>query len=226
MEILNCTNCKIKSSAAKTLNISELKVMAEHCSEVSFKRGEAILKQDVFSSNMVYLRKGLVKTHIAGQNIEKIIRISKAPTYLGIATTLYEKTNKYSVTALEDSNVCFIGVDMFKQLIKTNPNFSYEIINDLCKNELLFFNCSINRAQKNIIGRVADSILFFYEEIFKSKEFNLPITRKEFGNFIDTSRESVCRVLSELDNDKIIKVKGKKITILNKKLLLTISKNA
>ena len=183
-------------------------------------------KQDVFSSNIVYLKKGLVKVHITGANYEKIIKISKAPTYLGIATSFYEKTNGYSATAIENSSVCFISIDMFKKLIKTNTNFSQEIIVDLCKNELDFFNCSANRAQKNIIGRVADALLFFYQEIYENKKYNLPISRKEFGNFVDTSRESVCRVLSEFDNDKIIKVKGKKIEILDLNTLKTISKNA
>ncbi len=178
MNASNCADCEIKSSAAKTLNVSELKVMGEHCSEVRFKKGEAIFKQDVFSSNIVYLKKGLVKVHIAGSSIEKIIKISKAPTYLGIATTFYEKTNGYSATALEDSSVCFIGIDMFKKLIRTNNNFSHEIIIDLCKNELAFFNCSVNRAQKNIIGRVADALLFFYQEIYENKNITFLFQEK------------------------------------------------
>ncbi|MBN1252619.1 MAG: Crp/Fnr family transcriptional regulator [Bacteroidales bacterium] len=225
MKRLDCASCNIKSSAAKTLNVAELSIMGEHCSEVKFKKGETIFKENAFSSNIVYLKHGIVKIHIEGPNSEQIIKISKAPTYLGIPTTFDEKINRYSATALENTTVCFISLEMFKQFIRNNADFSYEIIVDLCKSELDSFNNTVNRAQKNISGRVADAILFFHKEIYKSKEFQIPISRIEFGNFVDTSRESVCRVLTDLDNGKIVKVRGKKITILDLELLKTISKN-
>jgi len=45
------------------------------------------------------------------------------------------------------------------------------------------------------------------------------------ANLVDTSRESVNRVLNEFDKDGIIKVNGKQIEILNKKSLNLISQN-
>ena len=225
MKTLDCASCEIKSSAAKTLNVNELKIMGEHCSEVNFKKGEVIFKQNALSSNIVYLKKGLVKIHISGPNSEQIIKISKPPTYLGIPTTFDEKINRYSATAIEETTVCFISLDMFKQFIKGNPNFSYEIIVELCKSELNSFNCTVNRAQKNIHGRIADVLIFFYKDIFINKEFRLPLTRSELGSFVDTTRESVSRILTKLHEDKIIHLDGKKIKVLDKERLESISKN-
>ncbi len=224
MKVLDCTKCDIKSSAAKMLNVEELKILGNHCSEVNFKKGEIIFKQNALSSNIVYLKKGLVKIHIAGPSAEQIIKISKPPTYLGIPTTFDEKTNRYSATALEDTVVCFIGLDMFKQFIKGNPNFSYEIIVELCKSELDSFNNTVNRAQKKIPGRVADALLFFNREIYESKEFYIPLSRLEFGNFVDTSRESVSRILTEFHTDRIIQLDGRKIEILDEQRLEAFSK--
>ncbi len=225
MKTLDCTRCDIKSSAAKTLNVTELKIMGENCSEVRFKKGEVIFKQDALSSNIVYLKKGLVKIHITGPSAEQIIKISKPPTYLGIPTTFDEKTNRYSATALEETTVCFISLDMFKQFIRGNPNFSYEIIVELCKSELNSFNCTVNRAQKNIHGRIADVLIFFYQDIFKNIEFRLPLTRSELGSFVDTTRESVSRILTKLHEDKIIRLDGRKIKLLDTERLESISKN-
>ena len=224
MKILDCAKCEIKSSAVKTLNVEELKILGNHCSEVNFKKGEVIFKQNALSSNIVYLKEGLVKIHISGPSAEQIIKISKAPTYLGIPTTFDEKTNRYSATALESTTVCFISLSMFKQFIKENPNFSYEIIVELCKSELNSFNSTVNRAQKKIPGRVADALLFFHQEIYKSKEFNIPLSRLEFGNFVDTSRESVSRILTEFHSDRIIKLDGRKIKMLDEQRLEALSK--
>ena len=72
---------------------------------------------------------------------------------------------------------------------------------------------------------MADALLEFSDNIFKSDTFLLPLSQAEFANLVDTSRESVSRILTEFDKDKIIKVKGKYIEILNKKSLQLISQN-
>jgi len=65
-----------------------------------------LIKQGTFSTNVAYLRKGLAKVHIAGPYYEQIIRIVKAPCYLGLPVTFGDKINQYSVTAIEDAEVC------------------------------------------------------------------------------------------------------------------------
>ena len=72
---------------------------------------------------------------------------------------------------------------------------------------------------------MADVLLEFSEKIFQSETFTLPISQSELANLVDTSRESVSRVLSEFDKDGIIKLNGKEIEILNKKSLNLISQN-
>ena len=76
-----------------------------------------------------------------------------------------------------------------------------------------------------IRGNMADAILEFSDKIFKSDKFVLPLSQAEFANLVDTSRESVSRVLAEFDKDGIIKITGREINILNKKSLLLISQN-
>lgn len=72
---------------------------------------------------------------------------------------------------------------------------------------------------------MADALLEFSERIFQSESFTLPISQSELANLVDTSRESVSRVLTEFDKDGLIKIKGKQIVILNKKSLNLISQN-
>jgi len=218
-----CNNCLLKSSSVKTLSFAEIVRLEKNCSEVHFKRGDIIFKQNAFSSNIIYLNKGLVKIHIEGPQNDQIIKVVKAPSYLGIPTTLNERINHYSATALDQTCVCFIDIDVFKDFIYKSGEFAYELITELCKNELDSFHRCVNRTQKHINGRIADALLFF-KNTFKYNEFILPFTRLEFGNFVDTSRESVSRILTDFKNDGIINLNGKKVEILNEKLLEKISK--
>lgn len=217
-----CNNCQLKSSSVRTLNQAETERLEKNCTEVLFRKGDIIFKQNAFSSNIIYLNRGLVKIHIEGPKNDQIIKVVKAPSYLGIPTTFNEKINHYSATALDQTSVCFIDIDVFKDFIYKNGKFAFELITELCKNELNSFHRCVNRTQKHIHGRIADALLFF-RNTFENNEFILPFTRLEFGNFVDTSRESVSRILTDFKNDGIINLIGKKVEILNEKLLETIS---
>ena len=193
--------------------------------ELKLKKGDSIIKQGTYSTNVIFLRTGLAKIHLKGPYSEQIVKMVKAPTYLGLPTTFGSKINQYSVTAVSDAEVCYIDIDVFENILYGNQDFTREIIQEFCKNELESFRRCANRTQKLIRGNMADALLEFSDNIFKSDTFNLPLSQAELANLVDTSRESVSRVLTEFDKDGVIKVNGKEITIVNKKSLIMISQN-
>lgn len=221
----SCKTCVFKSNAASKLDIRQLEHLSINCAAVVLKKGDMLMQQGALSSNMAYLKKGLAKIHIRGPYHEQIIKLIKAPAYLGLPNTFGDKINNYSVTAIEDSDVCFIDINAFKYLLAHNDEFAYEIIVTLCGYELDSFKKCSNRTQKQLRGNIADVLLDLADRIYNSLRFYLPLSRSEIGNYIDTSRESVSRVLKEFENDGIISIKGKRIDILDKKKLVLISEN-
>jgi CRP-like cAMP-binding protein len=221
----DCKVCSIKSKAASKLSVEEIENLSFNCALVKFRKGDSLIRQGTFSTNVAYLRSGLAKIHIAGPYYEQIVRIVKSPSYLGLPTTFGDKINQYSVTVIEAAEVCFIDINAFRYLLKGNPDFSYEIMLELCRNELeVFYRCA-KRTQKQIRGKIADVLLEFSEKIYMSDVFSIPLTQEDLGNLVDSSRESVSRVMTEFERDSIIKLSGKKVEIVNKKSLLMISSN-
>ena len=218
-----CSDCPIKSAASKNLTIKEFEILETNSARVNFKKGEIIFKQDALSLNVVYLRSGLVKIHMKGPSHEKILRIMKAPSYLGIPTSMGEKINQFSATAIEDTSVCFIDSNIFRNFIYTNGRFAYEVILELCRNELFDYQRYASLAQKQIAGLVAETLLCFSDKIYESDHFNIPITRSDMADLIGTSRESVSRVLTDMNNEKIIELDSSSLTILKRELLQQIS---
>lgn len=221
----DCKICVLKSKAAETLDQNQLEHLSCNNAMVKFQKGDSIIKQGIFSTNVVYLRNGLAKMHITGPYHEQLVRIIKAPCYLGLPTTIGDKINQYSVTAIENIEVCFIDISAFRLLLRETEYFSYEIILELCKNELESIRRCSNRTQKQTRGNIADVILEFADQIYQSDSFTIPLSQAELGNYVDTSRESVSRILSEFHKDGILNINGKKIEIINKKSLLLISQN-
>jgi len=203
--------------------MTELNKLSHSCNPVSFKKGDRIMIQDSLSYNIVFVKEGLVKVHVMGPEREQILKIAKGPCYLGIPTTVGAKVNLYSATAILETNVCFIGAEIFKEFLISNGQFAYEIILELCKNELYNFKKCINNLQKQGPGKIAEALLYFSDVVFDKQNFILPLTRIELGDLTCTSRETVSRVLTDFDLNKVIKVDKKQIKILDRTKLELIS---
>jgi len=221
----DCRNCPFKSTATSMLSEMSLDQLTSNHLELKLKKGDSIIKQGTYSTNVIFLRTGLAKIHIAGPYNEQIVKMVNAPSYLGLPTTFGSKINQYSVTAVSDAEVCFIDLEIFQSILDENKEFTRELIQVFCKNELESFRRCANRTQKLIRGNMADAILEFSDVIFKSDTFILPLSQAEFANLVDTSRESVSRVLAEFDKDGIIKISGKQVEILDKTRLILVSQN-
>ena len=66
-------------------------------------------------------------------------------------------------------------------------------------------------------------LLYFSGYIYQSNEFELPVSRREIADYIGMTTENVIRTLSEFRKDKIIKIFGKDIQIIDLRRLETIS---
>jgi CRP-like cAMP-binding protein len=218
-----CKFCSFKSAATLKLSEEEITILGSNCAQVPFKTGDIIVKQDALSTNVVYIKTGLVKIHIKGPIRERIIRITKAPAYLCLPNNFGDKVNHFSATALDDTSVCFIDVNVFKHFILTNGDFAVQIIMEMSKGEIENYSNCLNNAQKQNMGRVADAILFFSDKIFNSNSFTLPVSRQEMADLTGITRESASRILTDFHNEKIIDMRNRDINILNEKLLRGIS---
>lgn len=214
-----CRFCGFKSPVAELLSGDELKVLEANSAQINFKKGDIIFGEGTLATNIAYLKSGLVKVHMKGPVSEKILRLTKAPAYLGLPTTFGNKVNHYSATALTNVQICFISLDTFRDFIFKNGGFAYEIILDLCRNELFDYQRYTNMSQKQLPGRLAEILLCMSHELFKSKRYELPLTISELADFLSSSREGVSRQLREFNKEGIISLNKKDLTILNEDFL-------
>jgi len=224
MEKANCRICTDKSLAVKKLTDDEVDIIGNNCVNVRFKTGDIIIKQDSLSTNVAYIKTGLVKIHIKGPIKEMIMNIIKAPTYLCLPSSFGDKTYHFSATAIDNNtSVCFIDRETFKEFVHTNGSFAYEILMELSKGQLQSIHNCVNNAQKNTIGKIAEILLYFSTDIYSSTTYTLPISRQDLADMACITRESVSRILTDFHNEGILLIDGKVITILDEKRLEQIS---
>ncbi|MDX9947840.1 MAG: helix-turn-helix domain-containing protein, partial [Bacteroidales bacterium] len=67
-------------------------------------------------------------------------------------------------------------------------------------------------------------LLYLMKDIFKSRVYDIPVSRKEIADYIGMSTANVIRTLSDFKRDGIIRTTGKTIEILDIDKLEIISK--
>jgi len=220
----NCINCKKSSKCFKKLIHSELEFINDNKTQIEYKKGETICKQNAFASYVLYIAEGLVKLYIESVGNKNInIKILKTSEFLGLSSVYGENIYNCSATALKDSTICLIKKDSFRKLLNNNGNFASEIIKGYCQNEGRIFEIVKSIGYKQMHGRLADTLLYLSSERLKDINVFSFITRKDIAEFSCISMESTVRLLTELKNDNIINIEGKDITIINRELLEEIS---
>ena len=191
---------------------------------VNYKKGEMICKQGSFASHIMYLEKGLVKIYLEGNPKDLILTITPEKNLMGLQA-LYEGNNTflYSISTYTNTSVRLIDIQIFKQLLKQNPQFAYRIINILNESTSQSYGRFFSLTQKQLHGRLADILLCLSRKIFKSVEFDLPLSRSDLSDLTSMSTESVIRIMKDFKDDRIIDINNKSITLLDIPRLETIS---
>lgn len=192
--------------------------------DVKFKKGEIIAKQGSFASHVVFLKKGLVKVYLEGNQKDLILKIVPDNHFVSLSS-IFDGNDSfiYSVSTYVESTATLISVDIFKQLVRRNAKFATQIINLLNSNTAQIYGRFYCISRKQSHGRVADIILCLAENVFKNGSFKLNISRNDLADLTGLSAESVIRIFKEFKEDRLIDVDGKMISVLNFEKLKEIS---
>lgn len=198
------------------LTDDEKHLVNTHSVSIHFKKGETVCKLGAFASHIFFLEEGLVKVYLEEKSNNLILMLSTRNNLLGLAA-LYDGNNKmpYSISTYTESRIRMIDIEVFRQLLKQNSAFSYHIINLLNENTAQIYGRFFSLTQKQLHGRLADILLCLSNRIFKSREFDLPLTRADMGDLTGMSTESVIRMMKEFKDDKLIEMCCKKVELLD-----------
>lgn len=222
---MKCNDCIDKSCATAVLDGLELDLIFKNRYITSVKKNTNILNEGSPTSHIIYLRTGLVKEFILRpDNQEHILQIILPHSYLGLTSLFGDKVNHYSYSSLTDLELCYINIDTFTNLVKSNGNFAFEILSSVGRDSLNSFHRFIDQSHKKIYGRIADILLYFSKVIFTGNKFQIPLTRQEIADMVGTSRESTGRVLAKFQAEGIIAIHGKNVIIHDPEKLEKISK--
>lgn len=215
-----CEHCFIKNdNEFGELVFEELEEFTKNKITLNFKKGDEIVQEGHVMKGVYCLSSGKCKmTKLNTNGKDQIVKFLKKGNILGQRSLLSDEPAGLTITALEDMDVCFIPKTKIMEAISQNPSFSLQLMKNV-SHQLNEANASISMmAQKSVKERLAD-ILLQLEDIFGVDEdgyVDVRLTREEIANTIGTATESAIRLLSTFKKEKCIKVKGRRIMLLDK----------
>lgn len=222
--INSCENCIVAWKNFKNLTDNELRLVNENRYEATFKPGEIILKQGSPAASAVFLASGIAKIYIEGLDGKNFILGIALPSRLILGPGVHvSNRHSYSVSALTIVQACFVSFDLLNQLISQNPKFALGMLEDLSVKSYAVHNKLVSLTQKKMPGRIAEALLFFSDEVFKADKYEIILSRQELGEMTNMAKESVVRILKELEGSGVIKSGYSRIEILDKEKLRLIS---
>jgi CRP/FNR family transcriptional regulator len=192
--------------------------------EASFNPSEIIIKQGSPASNAIFLVSGLAKVYMecyAGRNL--IINLVGQSTLLAGPGVHVNSRYCYSVAAVTQVRACFISFDVIRTIISGSHGFAVGFIEDLSDKAFRMHHKVLNLTQKKMHGRLAEALLYFADNIFHSDNYDMVLTRRELGEMTNMAKESVVRIMDEMEQEKIIQSTPRSVMILDRDKLQVIS---
>jgi CRP-like cAMP-binding protein len=221
------TSCTISSHQCRCfekLSQEECQFLEKHSSRVVYHKKEIICKQGSFVSQIMHIERGLVKVFIDnGKNI-LVLKVIPSGNLLGLTSISEEfNTYQYSARAYIDTVVRQIDMGAFRTIINGNPAFAREVIDILSSNNVQITGRFFCLSHKQAYGRLADILLCLSDRIFKTPEFELPLSRRDLAELSGMSQETVIRILHKFDDEGLIRMEGRNFHVLDYTSLKRIS---
>ncbi len=198
------------------------KLIAISATQILLKKGEQFIKEGEPMAGVYFVNKGTVKVHKSWQEKELIVRFASNGAIVGHRGiyTDYNNENVYpiSATAIEPAEVCFVDLSFFMSTLRVNSGFTFEL--------MMFFAEELRQSEqkmRNLVHMTVKSrlalALFKLEDQFGISDdgaIAINLSKQDLASFIGTTYETLFRMITELVNQDLIEVSGKKTIIKNR----------
>lgn len=211
-----CENCEFRNVVFEFLDDQSVRELCDNKEERSFRKGEVIHREGEKITEFKYLKNGLVKLYRSTKpGSDQIITILRPFEFVSNMSIFSGDQYIYAVSAVEDSVVCHVKLDFIRSLFLKNGAFAMGLLTRISRVTDKIIQQTLDIRQKNLVGRVAFVLLYFANDIYSTRVFDIPVSRKEIAEYIGMSTANVIRTLSDFNREGIIKISGKTIEIID-----------
>lgn len=211
------------------LSIQQLREITSVSKLKKFSRHEIIFREGDFYKGFYVLLRGTIKVFkLTSEGRESVIHIVK-PLNIFADVPLFEGGNyPVNAEALEESMAIFIPKDKFLEIIRINPEIALKMLAGFAKRLKFLVSQLEDVSIKEVPNRLAKYLLTEIKaagtENYLEPFIELKIPKSTIAAYLGTITETLSRTFKKLQNEGIIRVKGKTVFINDIKRLRELAK--
>ena len=204
----------------ESLNGSDIDALSELTFTRTFARETVIILAEEEGDTLFIIKKGQVKVSIVSEEgREVILSLLGAGAVFGELSLLDGKPRSANVVATEDTELMTLRRPDFIQLISKTPQIATALLAELASRLRKTDRQIESLALLDVTSRISETLLQLASEQGIESEKNVVIrnrpTHQELANMSGTTRETVSRVLKQLESQGYIMSKGRQLIILH-----------
>ena len=220
-----CKNCKLHQLCLPLgLENNDMDQLDEIIKRAKpYQKGEYLFQHGDNFDALYAVRSGSVKTFSQDDNgDEQITGFYLAGEMMGL-DAVHEGFHPCSALALETTSVCKIPFNHLEELSAKLPSLQHQLLRIMSKEITEDQALLILLGQKSAEERVSAYLVNMADRMdkrgFSATEFNLSMSRKDIGNYLGLTIETISRTFSHLQQDGLISTQRKHIEIVDPKRL-------
>ncbi|HWQ37233.1 MAG TPA: fumarate/nitrate reduction transcriptional regulator Fnr [Burkholderiales bacterium] len=218
---ITCSNCNLRELCLPgTLCVEDLqRVEGLVYARRRVKRGEALFNAgDAF--NAIYsIRSGFLKTVVIDDNgREQVTGFFMGGELLGMEGIGAGRYHAAAV-ALEDSEVCVMPFSLIEQMAREIPALQRRLhavlAREIVRDHGVMMLLGSMRAEERLATFLLNLSWRFTRRGYSPSDFHLRMTREEIGSYLGLKLETVSRLFSRFQQERLIEVQQKHVRILD-----------
>ena len=187
------------------LSVEDRRWIAEVAVTRQYGRGEQVHRPGEHSGLRI-VHSGRVRVHrVSKSGAEQLLRILFPGDFLGETTVLTGRPVDSWAEALDASEVCVLGSDEIRALLREHPDVALRMLSSL--------SARLDAAEQqlsavtgaSVARRLTDHLLEMAEQA-GSTTFRLPSTKKDLASYLGTTPETLSRRLGTLQDAGLVRL--------------------
>lgn len=183
----------------------------------TFPRGQSFFAEGDEAAGFYVILSGKVKIFkLSGEGKEQIFHILEDHEPFGEAAVFAGEHYPASAQALVETRALFFPRQTFVDLISREPSLALSMLALLSLRLRRLTTLVENLSLKEVPGRLAAYLLYLREHNGASTTIELDISKNQMAGLLGTIPETLSRILKRMNQEKLIKVTTRSISILDK----------
>lgn len=182
-----------------------------------YKKGESIFLDGEKTSGFFIVMAGKVKIYkVSSEGKEQILHIFGQGEPIGEVPVFSGQRFPASAQAIEKTHLLLFPRTSFVDLIARNPSLSLNMLAVLSMRLRQFTLQVENLSLKEVPNRLASYLIYLSDEQENRNLVTLNISKGQLASLLGTIPETLSRIFAKMADQKLIKVEGRNIKLLNR----------